>query len=150
MSIFTDEKEQRPENRIRREKMMKLFKAAMLNPAENLQVSELAGLIKIENNGYFLGFLITNPYVEVDYARTLVEGDYENQSARDRLFYTELLCQEGKEGLNLESPIPVLVLNKETVVECIVIDYMTLSSEERDQMVEGCKEASSVLKNMIV
>ncbi len=150
MSIFTDEKEQRPENRIRREKMMKLFQAAMLNPAENLRVSELVGLIKIENNGYILGFLIANPYTEVDYARTLVEGDYADQSARDRLFYTELLCQEGKEGLNPDCPIPVLVLNKETVVECIVFDYMPLSSKERDKAINGSKEATSVLKNMIV
>jgi len=148
--MFTDEKEQKPENRIRREKMMEIFKMAMLNPQENLCVSELAGLIKIEHNGYILGFLMANPYEEVDYARTLVEGDYEDQSSRDRLFYTELLCQEGKEGLNHDCPIPVLVLNKNTVVECIVFDYMSLPPKERDQAVNGCTEASKVLKNMIV
>lgn len=150
MSIFVDEKEQRPENRIRREKMLEVFKAAMLNPQANLCVSELSGLVKLENVGHILGFLLVDLREEADYDRTLVAGDYADQSVRDNLWCTELYCHEGKDGLNIDSPIPVLVLNKYTAVECIVLDPMLLSSKEKEQVNEGMKEAVDVLKNMMV
>jgi hypothetical protein len=150
MATFVDEKEQRPENRVRRERMLEIFKAAMLNPQENLCVPELAGLVRLENVGYILGFILVDLREPVDYDRTLVAGDYADQSVRDNLWCTELYCQEGRDGLNSDSPIPVLVLNKYTAVECIVLDQMPLSIGERDKVTKGLNDAKDVLKNMMV
>ncbi len=137
MSVFTDGKEQRPENRVRRDKMKEILREAILND-NNLFNGNHAYLFGLEKKGLFIcAFIITDPN-EGDYDRTLIPG-----IDQELLFQAEMICSDAGGNLNRDCAIPVQGYHDGYTIECIVIEPRSV--EEIDLFSKGYETACDAL-----